>query len=478
MKLTKIVATLGPATEDLEVIKRLIEAGADIFRLNFKHNTPQWHREMIQKIRKAAKLTGKEVGVLLDLQGEEIRINLPVDYYELQKGDVLYYSTRPLKDGKKRYFYFSHPEVVKFLKKGERVLIDDGKLIFHIDFEGSTLVLVADQDGILYDRKTVSLPESDFTFGRILERDLKGIEIAVQEQVDFLAVSFIKTQQDIDRIVREVESFGQQIEIKPLAKIETRQAILNLEAIAEKSFAVMVARGDLAVETSMEEMPYLQKKIIRFCLRKTKPVITATQMLESMTENFFPTRAEISDVANAVYDLTDAVMLSTETAIGKYPVRAVEVMSQIIAFNEKKYKKDIRDKFEFDLQDQEEMVVDAAYNLSLGFQRKNNHIRGFVVFTHTGRTARLLSRYRSVFPIFAFSPFVSVVRALSLNYGVYGFSFPEIGKKKAVSDKQISKALDRLKKQNLVQKGDRLIVLHGDIFAVEGGTSVVHIIEV
>ncbi len=477
MKLTKIIATLGPATEDLEVIKRLIEAGADIFRLNFKHNTPQWHRSMIKKIRRAAKLAGREVGVLLDLQGEEIRINLPVDYYELQKGDILHYSTQPDKKSGRSFFYFSHPEVVKFLKKGESVLIDDGKLRFYVDFIDSDPVLVSEQDGVLYDRKTVSLPESNFTFGRILERDLQGIKISVEEKVDFLAVSFIKTADDIKRVKEEVERFRGKI--YPIAKIETRQAIENLEGIVEDSFSVMVARGDLAVETSMEEMPYLQKKIIRLCIGKTKPVITATQMLESMTENFFPTRAEISDAANAVYDFTDAVMLSNETAVGRYPVRTVEVMSQIISFNEKKYKQDIRDQMVFLLKDQEEMIVDTAYNLSLSFHKKHqDKVKGFMVFTHTGRTARLLSRYRSVFPIFAFSPFVSVVRSLTLSYGVYPFYFKEIGERKAVGDTQIRKAVERLKKEGCVSSSDKLIVLHGDIFAVEGGTSVVHIITV
>ncbi|GIW63220.1 MAG: pyruvate kinase [Patescibacteria group bacterium] len=480
-KLTKIVATVGPATESSEKILELIKAGVDVFRLNFKHNSPDWHSQMINKIRKVQKQINQEVGVLLDLQGEEIRMNLLADFYEIKQGDILEFVDDPRtvegKEGK--FFYFSHPEVKDFVHKGDLVIIDDGRFKFNVDFKSGSLVLVSCSDGVLSDRKTVSLPDSDFSFGRILERDLEGITIAVNQKVDFLAVSFVKTAEDIKRIMSEISAIGSSNGFcLPIAKLETKQAIKNLPSILDCSFGVMVARGDLAVETSLEEMPYLQKKIIRSAILETKPVITATQMLESMTANSFPTRAEISDVANAVYDYTDAVMLSNETAIGKYPVETVEIMSRILKYNEKKNKGDIRKVYDFQLSDQEEIVVNSAYDMYLSLREKKFNVKGFLVFTHTGRTARLLSRYRSNIPIFAFSPFLSVVRGLILSYGVFPFEYHPLAEKRPISVNDINKAVDILKSYQLVSKGDKLICLHGDVLAVQGGTNTVRLVSV
>ncbi|GIW62529.1 MAG: hypothetical protein KatS3mg090_0355 [Patescibacteria group bacterium] len=270
-KLTKIVATLGPATESEEKILKLITAGVDVFRLNFKHNSPEWHRQMVRKVRNVQKKSKKEIGILLDLQGEEIRMNLLADFYEIKSGDILEYAEDPREVNEKsgKFFYFSHPEVKDFVSKDDLVIVDDGRFKFRVDFKAGVLVLESLSEGVLSDRKTVSLPESDFSFGRILERDLEGISIAVQEKVDFLAVSFVKSAEDIERVVEEIRSLGDPDGFcLPIAKLETKQSIRNLESILNSSFGVMVARGDLAVETSLEEMPYLQKKNHKVCCVK------------------------------------------------------------------------------------------------------------------------------------------------------------------------------------------------------------------
>ncbi len=478
VRLTKIVATLGPASESEESIEALIKAGVNVFRLNFKHNTPDWHRAMVKRIRKVARRLEESVGILLDLQGEEIRMNLLSEYYELKKGDVLLFSKKgdnvEEKD-KARYFYLSHPEVVKYLKKGDTVLVDDGRFIFKFDVVDGKPALISEEEGILYDRKTVNIPGSDFTFKRIIERDIEGLKIAAEEKVDFVAISFVKYKEDIQRMVDKLKEFGG--DSYPIAKIETRTSIDRFAEILEESFGIMVARGDMAVETSMEEMPYLQKKIIKSSILNAKPVITATQMLESMTRNYSPTRAEISDVANAVYDLTDAVMLSNETAVGKYPVRTVEVMSKILRFNESKNKVDSRARFGFKLKNQEEIIVDAAYGLEYRFRENAEKIKAFIVLTHTGRTARLLSRYRPLVPIFAFAPTEKVVGGLTLSFGVKPFYYPRLGEKRAITDEEIRRILDVLVSKKKLTRGDRVIVLHGDILAVEGRTSTVRIVE-
>ena len=475
-RLTKIVATIGPASEGEATIKQLIKAGVNVFRFNFKHNSPDWHRKTIRKVKKISSKLKKPVGILLDLQGEEIRMNLLKEYYELREGDVLYYAQQGNKGkGKEKAFYFSHPKVLESLKEGEEILVDDGKFRFIFRKVGERSALVSKSSGILGDRKTVNIPGSDFTFDRIIERDIEGLKIAAEEKVDFLAISFVKFAEDIRRMMQELQKFGGNA--YSISKIETRAAIDRFEEILNESFGVMVARGDMAVETSMEEMPYLQKIIIKTAIMKAKPVITATQMLESMTQNFFPTRAEISDVANAVYDLTDAVMLSNETAIGKYPVRTVEVMSKILSFNEKKNKVDSRERFKFKLQDQEDLIVDSAYGLEYRFRDQKDGIKAFIVFTHTGRTARLLSRYRPLVPIYAFTPSERVVGGLTVSFGVEPILYPSLGERRSIRDEDIAGVLSFLKEQKKLSTGDKVIILHGDILAVKGGTSTVRIVK-
>lgn len=476
-KLTKIVATIGPASESEEIIKRLILAGVNVFRFNFKHNTPEWHRNTIKKVKKVAKEMNIPIGILLDLQGEEIRINLFDDYYEIKEGEVIYFSKEGEvpKDSKEKYFYLSHPKVIDQLREGEVVLIDDGKLRFTFKKINERPALVSKQTGILYDRKTVNIPTSDFTFDSIIERDIEGLKIAAEENVDFVAISFVKFKEDIIRIEEKLKEFGGFSYL--ISKIETRSAIERFDEIMEKSFGIMVARGDMAVEISFEEMPYLQKKIIKTSILNAKPVITATQMLESMVQNPFPTRAEISDVANAVYDLTDAVMLSNETAVGKYPVETAQTMAKIVTYNEKLNKVDSRTRFNFKLKDQEELIVDSAYGLEFRFRNQKDKIKAFVVFTHTGRTARLLSRYRPQIPIYAFTPSERVVGGLTVSFGVFPYYYPKLGEKRSVRDEDIRSVLDCLISEKEIEKGDRVIVLHGDILAIEGGTSTIRIVK-
>ncbi|MEK7071217.1 MAG: pyruvate kinase, partial [Patescibacteria group bacterium] len=384
MKLTKIIATLGPSCESEELIEKLILKGVNIFRFNFKHNTVEWHETMIQKVRTVAQKNNLLVGTLIDLQGPEIRILLKTDSLNIVEGK--WYS---LGDGCE--ISLTHPEVYSHLKEGQKAVVDDGAFDFEIVRKNGELGLLAKSSGKLGNRKTLIVPGGNFPVELLVDRDLKGLELAGRHKIDYVALSFVRSSEDIKSLKDQMNKHG--VSSKIVAKIETQKAIQNLASIVEVADIVMVARGDLGVEFPFEEVPYFQKMIIKECLEKGVPVITATQMLESMIENPYPTRAEISDVANATFDLTDAVMLSAETAIGAHPSKAVATMSRAVMFSEKITNDDVRLRHDYDVHDQTELLCDAAYNLYFQY-RKRKKIKAFIILTQTGKTARTLSRYR------------------------------------------------------------------------------------
>ena len=381
MALTKIIATIGPAVEKEKQIVSLLESGANVFRFNLKHNSANWHREMIDKVKRAGRKTGKAAGILLDFPNLEKKLSI-------------------------------NPE---------------------------------------------------------------HLSIAKEKNVDFLALSFVRGKQDIDFLKRGAKRFS--LSAKILAKIEAKEALDNFEQILDSCFGIMVARGDLGKEIPFEKVPYYQKKIIRRCLEKGKPVIVATQMLRSMVENPLPTRAEVSDVANAILDYTDAVMLSEETALGRYPSRAVSTMEKICRFWEKK--REPVSGLNFELQHQTAAVCHSAYQLwrSPFCQRQN--VRAFVVLTKTGMTARMLSRFRPTIPIFAFAPQVHLRDQFSLIYGTYSFSFgkeKDFYRKKTFSD--IKKILRTAKKVGGFKKGERVIIIFAEDWHGFGKANVVRIQEI
>ncbi|OGK62524.1 pyruvate kinase [Candidatus Roizmanbacteria bacterium RIFOXYB2_FULL_38_10] len=474
-KLTKIVATIGPTSDSEDTVEELIHAGVNLFRFNFKHNIISWHNERIRRVNKVSKRLNKPVGTLIDLQGPEIRINMPQDELIIRENDLLVFGEDVYKQSSKG-FSISHPQIIKHLKEGQKIVADSGSFSFTFEKNGEKTYLRSHSNGVLKNRKALNIPGADFPFPVLVDRDFEGLKLAERNEIDFVALSFVRSPEDILVVREEMKKYH--VEAKLIAKIETEKALKHLDEIIEISDGIMVARGDLGVELPIEEVPYHQKIIIKKSIKKGIPVITATQMLESMIEKPFPTRAEISDIANATYDLTDAVMLSGETATGKYPVEAVRVMSKTVAFNERKNMVDSRKRFDFQKEDQDAIMCDTAYGLYLEYRKRKEHIAGFLAFTHTGKTIRLLSRYRPLIPIFAFDPQDKISESLTLQYGVIPFCFKQIGKKTRVNKEDIIKAVAYLKKQKLTKRGDILIVLHGEYWASQGQTSTVKILKV
>lgn len=472
---TKIVATIGPASESEEMIRKLIQVGVNVFRFNFKHNTIDWHSQIIQRVNAVADQLHASIGTLIDLQGPEIRITMPKETLTLHKDDRVVFGPEAfeLKSG----LSISHPDIITHLKDGQKIVVDNGA--FHFILRKGTdgkSYLESRSEGILKNKKSLNIPGADFPLPVLVDRDFEGLKLALRHKIDFVALSFVRTAEDIRVVRREMKKFD--IEAKVFAKIETEKALKNLDAIIDESDGIMVARGDLGVEMPIEQVPYYQKIIIKQSILKGVPVITATQMLESMIEHPYPTRAEISDVANATYDLTDAVMLSAESASGAYPVESVSTMNSTVTFNEKKNMVDSRLRFNFPLDDQEAMLCHATYGLYYEYLKKGKKIDGFLVFSETGRTINLLSRYRPLSPIYACTTNQKVGHSLILNYGVISFTQKEVEKNSLVKKEQIVDAINYLVKEEFLKKGDTIIVLSGDKWSYEGGTSTIKLITV
>lgn len=474
MELTKIIATIGPSSESPEMIKKLIESGVNVFRFNLKHNELEWHKERIQRVKDIASKMDRAVGTLIDLQGPEIRLITPnnAELYILEGQEIIITK----KDS--QTFCLTDDLVLKYLEKGQKIVVDDGKFQFEVKSarEGK-VTLVSSSNGLLKTRKTLNVPGVYFPLKALTARDKEAIEGFASSPVDFVALSFVRTAQDVLDLKAYMKKVG--FEGRVISKIETVIAIDNLDDIIDVSEGIMVARGDLGVELPLEQVPHYQKIMIKKCLERGFPVITATQMIHSMIEKPYPTRAEISDIANATYDMTDMVMLSEESAAGQYPAEAVSFMKKTITFNEKHVEPhDTRTIFNFHIVDSEEMLCDTAYNLYLQFLRKDYAFGGFIVFTEKGRTARKLSRYRPKAPIFVFAPTEKVRDGLTVNYGVVPVLQEKIFKKgQLVRLEDMQNAIDLLKKKNLFDTHKYYILLYGDNWMVEGKVSTLKVIS-
>lgn len=468
MHRTKIVATIGPASETEEQIKDLLMAGANVIRFNMKHGTVEWHKERIQRVQKVSEEIKIPVGILIDLQGPEIRIEtlnkepmaLALDEHVVLSADFV--------DGEKT-IRVPDQEVIDALKVGDEVLIDDGFMEFDVvSAHGSGWNLRSKGNYTVTHRKGMNLPGVNLTLASLIDADLDKLDMATTEHIDFVALSFVRDAEDI-RVLRE-EMAKRNVIAQVCAKVENAKALDNIDEIIAAADCVMVARGDLGIEVPYEELSYWQKKIIHKCRLANKPVITATQMLQSMVDSPRPTRAEVSDVANAVFDGSDAVMLSGETAQGKYPKQAVAAMHRIVQFNEEKV---ILPPLAHEGRlNQTEAITRAAMHLV-----ENNRdfdIAGIVVFTETGNTARALSRFRPNLPIIALTQDDKVRDELCLAYGVMSFltTFPEGD---IVS---VDPIIENLKTRGLVSEGQRLLFIHGHRWNEPGLTNTLSLKEV
>ncbi|MEM7164617.1 MAG: pyruvate kinase [Planctomycetota bacterium] len=448
---TKIVATLGPQTCTSESVGALLRCGVDMARINASHGDHAGHASLIKIVREEAAKLGRPVGVLYDLQGPKIRIGeFDGDPIPVQLGDEFALAVGRPPTGDE--IPADYPLLDQDVSVGAPLLIDDGQLACEvIAVERGLVRCKALNDGAIAQRKGINLPASPVSAPSVTQKDRRDVLFAVEQNVDAIALSFVRRRSDVDELRDFLADHGADMPL--IAKIEKPQALDNLEEILEASWGVMVARGDLGVELSPEEVPMAQKRIIQEAGRLCKPVITATQMLDSMTRNPRPTRAEASDVANAVLDHTDAVMLSGETAVGKYPTESVEMMVRIIARTEDFLSPTpVLRRRERSIDSVPAAVADAGCQVA-------HHLdaRAIVAFTRTGTTALLAARRRPTTPIFAFSPGRQVCNLLCMVWGVQSFEFDPVD----TSDQLILDLNRRLVTDHSAEPGDLVVILMG-----------------
>jgi pyruvate kinase len=468
---TKIIATLGPGTDDPQVLEGMIRAGVDVFRINMSHGDSADQETRARLVREAARKLRWQVALLVDLQGPKIRVesfgNGSVD---LSSGDHFTLDAEdPLSPGDHRRVGVSYKGLPNDVKPGELLLLDDGLISMRVQsVNGGQIHCLVENGGSLKDRKGLNLQGGGLSITGLAEHDLPHIELAAKMGADYLAVSFVSCADDIVQARDMLRNAGSEAAL--VAKIERMEAIENLAEICDAADVVMVARGDLGVEIGDEELPGLQKKIIRTAMKHNRIVATATQMMQSMVENPIPTRAEVLDVANAVLDGTDAVMLSAETAVGKHPVRVIEAMNRICLGAERHFEAEgditqLNVRFE---------RIDQAIALAAMFMATNVSVQAIVALTESGSTAQWLSRVQSSVPIYAFSTNEASRRRMAMFRDV----FPV--KQESASDdadEVVAEALHTLLAHGAVSKDDRIIVTMGDQMCKSGGTNTLRFIK-
>jgi len=462
MRKTKIVVTLGPATNSEEMVTRLIKSGVNVFRLNFSHGDHEIHKKSIELIRSVSKKINKDVAILQDISGPKVRIGEIDGVLKLKKGDELILSKIPEK--KANVLTLTYPEIIDMVKIGEEVFFADGTLqSVVVEKDENSLTLKMLNDGELTSKKGVNFPKTRLKISAITPKDEKDLEFGAKNDIDIVALSFVQSKKDILKAkqIMAKHNFDPFI----VAKIETGQALKNLEEILEVSDGVMVARGDLGAEFGVTKLPRIQKHIISTANRLNKPAITATQMLTSMKYNPFPTRAEVSDIANAVYDGTDAVMLSDETTVGKFPIEAVEVLHDTIKDVEKEYPyfKDYTPINESDA------VSKSAVELA-----KNLNKEAIVPFTTSGASALTISKYRPKQSIYAISHSLKTHRRLNLVWGVRPLFVMEPTKNPT---KLLYNFIKKLLDERRIDLNKRFIVTMGSTTGKKGSTNLIRILN-
>ena len=470
MKKTKIVSTLGPASNDLDTIVKLIEAGANVFRFNFSHGDHEEHLGRLNLVHEAEKKTGKTVGILLDTKGAEIRTTVQKDgKIEFHIGDEVRISMDDSIEGTKEKIAVTYPGLYDDVHEGGHVLFDDGLIDMQIekkDDANRELVCKVLNEGVLGSRKGVNAPGVSINLPGITEKDSSDIRFGLDHEINYIAASFVRKPQDILDI-RELleEKHMEHVQIFP--KIESQEGIDNFDEILKVSDGLMIARGDMGVEIPPENVPLVQKSLIKKCNAAGKPVITATQMLDSMIENPRPTRAEASDVANAVFDGTDATMLSGESANGDYPVEAVATMARI----DVKAENALRQYKNFSINDFDKTDVTEAIGRAAAEAVENLGIKTIVAATESGYTAKMISKYRPDADILAVTFDDRTRRGLMVNWGVY----PVVTEKPATTDEMFKLATEEAKKAGLAKEGDLILIVAGVPVGEKGTTNIMKI---
>ncbi len=469
---TKIVATLGPATDDPKILDKVIEAGVDVVRINFSHGRPEEHLERAERVRNRARAHGRQVGVLADLQGPKIRIDRFKDgpvVLEEGKTFILDAALGP-DDGNVERVGIAYKQLPEDVSRGDTLLLDDGRLVLWVDqVKGAEIICRVVVGGILSDRKGINRQGGGLSAPALTDKDKEDIKTAARLQADYLAVSFPRSAEDMNLARELFYAAGGRGGL--VAKIERAEALDVVEEIIAASDVIMIARGDLGVEIGDAALPQVQKELIRQARCMNRVVITATQMMESMIENQIPTRAEVFDVANAVLDGTDAVMLSAETAAGKHPDKAITAMDRICRGAEKHrlaMTSDHRIHTQF-------THIDEAIAMAAMYTANHLNVKAIAALTESGSTSLWMSRISSGIPVYAMTRHVETRRKVTLYRGVYPVSFDVTTSDHAEVNRE---AIDELLRRGAVRDGDLVIITKGDLMGVHGGTNAMKIVKV
>lgn len=466
-KRTKIIATVGPACENPEVMESLIKAGVNVFRFNMKHGEVEWHKKFISQAREISQKINNPIGILIDLQGPEIRIKtFNQKVLNIKKGDMVKLTLNSeLLNDDENIIFTSQKNVSASLVPGDRIVIDDGALFFTVrEKQNDFVVMESHTENPLKNNKSLNVIDKDIDLPSLTEEDKKRLQVAVETKVDFIALSFVREKNDILYLKEEMKQRG--IDAKIVSKIENKKGITNIDEIISESYAIMVARGDLGIETPIEGVTFIQKELIKRCRQKSIPVIVATQMLESMINSKFPTRAEAADVANAVFDYTDCVMLSGETAYGANPIDVVETMAKICRYNESVIPES---NFKYNEMDNTKYIAESATLIA-----KAHNINKIVTLTETGYTSRVISALRPRADIITVSDNSDVISILNMSGGVFTHKT-----KYSISDlNSFDDIINELKDAGILKSGETIVAIHGHTFGLPGGTNSLMILDI
>jgi pyruvate kinase len=468
MRNTKIVCTIGPASESPEMLRKLMEAGMDVARLNFSHGNYEEHALRIKRIREAAAEVGKFIGIMLDIKGPKIRTGkIANGQVELEDGDHIVLTIDKVELGTRERVWISYEGLVEDVYPGAPIRIDDGLIGLEVtEVKGHDIHCVVTNGGTLKDNKGINVPGVTLRIPGVTDKDKADIRFGIEQGVDFIAASFVRKASDVLEVRRILEEGNYYADI--ISKIETQEGLERLEEIVEASDGVMVARGDLGVEIATEDVPLAQKRIISLCNRAGKPVITATQMLDSMQRNPRPTRAEASDVANAIFDGTDAIMLSGETAAGRYPFEAVSTMAQIASRAEKALEQN--EVTTRHISAVEKTVTDVVGH-AVETMAKELGVSAIVTATTTGHSARMVAKHRPQAQIIATTPKAEVARRLTVSWGICPVIVQETHTTDEVLEVSVEGALDA----GLVKHGDLVIIISGVPVGQQGTTNLLKV---
>ena len=469
MRRTKIVCTIGPATNSEEMLTRLVRSGMNVARLNFSHGTHEYHKDTLERIKRVRRREGMPVAILLDTKGPEIRVKDFKDgFAELREGAEFTLTTREI-EGTEQAVTVTYAGMPAELSEDNSILIDDGNIELCVKRCTETDVICqVVRGGRISNHKGINVPNVHLDMPFLSEQDQSDILFGIENDVDFIAASFVRCKEDVIALRKFVDYHGAR-DLRIIAKIENIEGVNNFDEILRYADGIMVARGDMGVELSFERLPGLQKRFIKKCYQSGKMVITATQMLESMISHANPTRAELTDVANAVFDGTSAVMLSGETAMGKYPALAVEVMGRIVtqaendAFEMDAY---AGISYEIDNNDTTNAVCDATCTTARDISAK-----AIIAVTKSGQTARRMSKFRPVQPIVAATPVEKTFHQLALSWGV----FPVLARLQSISDELLLHAIDCAKQIDAVENGDIVVIAAGIPLDTTGSTNLMRV---